>query len=194
MHPHDDEQALIRRAQREDQGALGELYERYAEDVYRFMFYRTGDGMVAEDLTAEVFTNVLTAIYRYRDQGVPFKAWLFRIARARLADYWRNTRRREKYHVEMPESEIVPKWPTYDTSETPFVYENLAQALEYLTDAERDAVLLRFAGGLTNAEVATVIHSNANAVKSKVRRALKKMKRILEQKASFANSGSEEEE
>ncbi len=87
MHPQSDEKVLIQQAQQGDTQALSAVYECYVESVYRFMFYRTGDMMVAEDLTAEVFTNMLSAIQRYKDRGVPFKAWLFRIARARLADW-----------------------------------------------------------------------------------------------------------
>jgi RNA polymerase sigma-70 factor, ECF subfamily len=189
MHPQDnehhrDEDALIRRARQGDESALGALYERHVTAIYRFMFYRTGDEMVAEDLTSQVFVNVLNGIHRYEIRGLPFRAWLFRIARARLADYYRKTERQEEGQSALIEVREVVR-PTGDDPDDPFRYETLRQALDYLTPAEMDAVLLRFVGDLTNRQVATIVNSNANAVKSKIRRALKKMRRVMESIEDF---------
>jgi RNA polymerase sigma-70 factor (ECF subfamily) len=139
--------------------------------------------MVAEDLTAEVFTNMITSISGYQDWGLPFGAWLFRIARARVADYWRGIERREKYQTTLTED--VARTLTQPLTRDPFRYEVLETAFEYLTDAEREALLLRFVEDMSNQEIALVIHSNANAVKVKIFRALKKLRRILSQRASF---------
>ena len=180
-HPQPDEKVLIAQAQQGDKQALSTLYELYVDAIYRFMFYRTGDAMIAEDLTAEVFTSVITALSHYRDRGLPFQAWLFRIARARLADYWRKTKRREKYHHEItnPDTELPEPKEEHTTIDF-FEYEALQTALQYLTSAETEVVILRFAGGLNHREIAQVIHSNTNAVKSKMRRALRKLRKILE--------------
>jgi RNA polymerase sigma-70 factor (ECF subfamily) len=184
MHPQHDEKMLLQQAQAGDTQALSTLYEHYVDSVYRFMFYRTGDTMAAEDLTAEVFANVLTAIQHYKDRGIPFKAWLFRIARARLADYWRTTERQEKYQHIIAEYEV--KQSESSAIEDRFEHEYLQQAFQYLTPAESEVVVLRFAGGLNHKEIALIIHSNANAVKSKMRRALKKLRRILESQENAA--------
>jgi RNA polymerase sigma-70 factor (ECF subfamily) len=189
MHPqdnehHTDEDALIRRARQGDESALGALYERHVTAIYRFMFYRTGDEMVAEDLTSQVFVNVLNGIHRYEIRGLPFRAWLFRIARARLADYYRKAERQEEGQSALIDVREVVR-PTGDDPDDQFRYETLRQALEYLTPAEMEAVLLRFVGDLTNREVATIINSNANAVKSKIRRALTKMRRVIESIEDF---------
>lgn len=181
MQSQPDEPTLIAQAQRGDTAALTALYEQHVAAIYKFMFYRTGDEMAAEDLTAEVFAAMLTAIARYRERGVPFQAWLFRIARARLADYWRKVQRREKYQHEFPTPDTHPAEP----SEERFDYEPLRQAFQYLTPAEVEVITLRFAGDLSNQEIALVIHSNANAVKSKVRRALQKLQGIMERHEAF---------
>lgn len=182
IHPQPDEKALIAQAQQGNKQALSTLYKCHVEAIYRFMFYRTGDTLVAEDLTAEVFANMLTALPRYKDRGVPFQAWLFRIARARLADYWRKTKRREKYHHRIADDMDLPEQDDAHTSIDFFEYKALQQAFQYLTPAETEVVVLRFAGGLNHREIAQVIHSNTNAVKSRMRRALRKLRRILEQK------------
>jgi len=178
--PHADEKTLIVQAQQGSAQALSTLYQHHVDAIYRFMFYRTGDTMLAEDLTAEVFADVLTALSRYKERGIPFQAWLFRIARARLADYWRKTKRREKYHYEGNELRQGAEASDGYTPIDFFEYQALQQAFQYLTPAEADVVVLRFAGGLNHREIAHVIHSNANAVKSKMRRALRKLRRILE--------------
>jgi len=198
MHPHDDEHdkdedydghadALIRRARQGDEAALGALYEQHVAAVYRFMFYRTGDEMVAEDLTSQVFVSVLHSIRRYEIRGLPFRAWLFRIARARLADYYRQAERRDEGRASLIEVREAVN-PTGDDPDDRFRYEGLQQALEYLTPAELDAVLLRFVGDLTHREVGTIVNSNANAVKSKIRRALEKMRQVIERIEDFNES------
>ncbi len=195
MHPQNDEHhkgedgdehedALIRRARQGDASALSALYERHVTAIYRFMFYRTGDEMVAEDLTSQVFVNVLNGIHRYEIRGLPFRAWLFRIARARLADYYRRSERQEEGRASLIELREAVR-PVGEAPDDRFRYESLKQALEYLTPAELDAVLLRFVGDLTNREVGTIINSNANAVKSKIRRALEKMRRVMESIEGF---------
>lgn len=185
MHPQPDEPTLIVQAQHGDATALSALYERHVGAIYKFMFYRTGDVMAAEDLTAEVFAAMLTAIARYRERGVPFQAWLFRIARARLADYWRKVQRREKYQHELTTPEDHSDAPDAFNIEERFDYEPLRQAFQYLTPAEAEVITLRFAGDLDNQEIALVIHSNANAVKSKLRRALQKLQEIMERQEAF---------
>ena len=178
--PQPDEKALIAQAQQGNKQALSTLYQDHVQTIYRFMFYRTGDTMIAEDLTAEVFADMLTALPRYKERGLPFQAWLFRIARARLSDYWRKTKRREKYHHEIGNDGDLPQPGMTHTPIDFFEHRALQRALQYLTQAETEVIVLRFAGGLNHREIAQVIHSNANAVKSKMRRALRKLRRILQ--------------
>jgi len=160
------------------------LYEQHVAAIYRFIVYRIGDTMAAEDLTAEVFAAMMTAIPRYKERGAPFKAWLFRIARTKVADYWRKIKRHEKYQEVFIQADTSAK-KMQDALEDRFQYEGLQKALRYLTPAEVEVVILRFSGGLDHQEIAAVIHSNANAVKSKLRRALEKLQRVLEQLDEF---------
>ncbi|MBN1259450.1 MAG: sigma-70 family RNA polymerase sigma factor [Anaerolineae bacterium] len=187
-----DEQYWVKQARQGDPKALESLYNRYVDEVFRYMLYHTGDSAVAEDLTAEVFAGMLTSIQRYKERGRPFAAWLFSIARARRADYWRRVHRQAEHEIVLSEDfEIMLPGAT---PEDRFAYEGLVQALEYLTASEREVIILRFAGGLNNGEIAQVVHSNANAVKSKMRRALMKLRGVLKAKAAFSVDGGMEDE
>jgi len=174
---------VIDRASHGDKLALGVLYEHYVDAVYRFMSYRTENSNVAEDLTAEVFVSVITSIGRYEDQGVPFGAWLFRIARARLADYWRKAERRRNYQVEI--SPEMKEFYLGESPEDPFKHEDLINALHYLTSAEYEVVTLRFAVGLDNQEISLIVERTSDAVKSMLHRALRKLRQILTQWDEF---------
>ncbi len=175
--PTTDTIALAQRAAQGDQAALAALYERYVAAVYRFMLYRVGDAATAEDLTADVFANVITAIQRYEARGVPFEAWLFRIARARLVDYYRHSGRRPE-QVPLDDIELAAE-DEDNTGPDPV----LRQALMALSDKEREVVLLHFGSGLGHAEIAAALRIQPNAVKVRLHRALRKLQVILESRA-----------
>ncbi|HQE92679.1 MAG TPA: sigma-70 family RNA polymerase sigma factor [Anaerolineae bacterium] len=179
-----DEVIVIQRAKKNDRIAQGQLYEHYVDAVYRYMLYRTGDPTVAEDLTAEVFAQMLVSLARYEERGLPFGAWLFRIAKARLVDYWRATKRRERQAVALS-AEAETFWVSDDSPVDIQEYQDLLKAMEYLTEAEREVILLRFASALNNQEIAKVVHRNPDAVKSMMYRALRKLRDILVQREKF---------
>jgi len=190
-----NEAQVIQQARRGDRAALAQLYERYVDAIYRYMLYRTGNHETAEDLSAEVFAQMLTAIERYEDMGLPFGAWLFRIARARLVDHWRRNKRREAQTValseELEDFLVGAESAEGEHAATRVETQELLQALGYLTQAERELILLRFASNLSNQELALVVHSNPNAVKSMLYRALRKLREILTRQEQFHNRGHE---
>lgn len=70
---------LVQRAQNGDVEAVGELFDRHHEPIFRFAWSRVGDRQVAEDLTGEVFTRTVRSLPDYRLEGIPFRAWLYRV-------------------------------------------------------------------------------------------------------------------
>ena len=90
-----DEQELdlIERA-KTDPEAFGNLYERYVDRIYNYIYYRVGNANEAEDLTARLFHRVLKALPRYTDRGAPFISWLYRIAHNLVANHHRDQSRR----------------------------------------------------------------------------------------------------
>ncbi|MCZ7667598.1 MAG: sigma-70 family RNA polymerase sigma factor [Chloroflexi bacterium] len=101
-----EESALIERA-KTDSEAFGLLYERYYGRIYNYVYYRTGNVDDAQDLTARIFERAMNHIGRYEDKGLPFSAWLYRIAHNLVANFHRDRSRHrlialddiEQWHV-----------------------------------------------------------------------------------------------
>src|SRR4029077_19746631 len=95
MFPADpSEKRLVESARRHDPEAVSELYRRYSGQIYRFCLFRVGEDATAQDLTEDVFLNMLEYLPRYVDKGRPFVAWLYRIAHDRVVDHYRRHARR----------------------------------------------------------------------------------------------------
>ena len=109
----DDDRPLIEAAQA-DPARFVELYDRYVDRVYAFVSRRTHDRAAAEDITSEVFEQALTHLRRFEWRGVPFVAWLFRIASNAVADRWRqDARESHDPPADVPDGRTVsPPWKT----------------------------------------------------------------------------------
>src|SRR5216684_6449544 len=83
-----EEQRLVSRATRRDSAAFGVLYESHLDRVYRYIYYRVGSTAEAEDLSEQVFLKAWEAIERYEPRGVPFIAWLYRLAHNLVVDHY----------------------------------------------------------------------------------------------------------
>src|SRR4030042_6783938 len=92
-HLEKEEEELIRKAKYERQ-AFGVLYERYLQKIYTYLYYRTGNHADAEDLTSKVFHKAYVHLPGYESLGLPFSAWLYRIAHNILANWYRDQGRR----------------------------------------------------------------------------------------------------
>jgi RNA polymerase sigma-70 factor (ECF subfamily) len=174
-----EELRLLRQAQRGDGEAFAALYRAHVQAIYRYIAYRVNDSHLAEDLTADVFTKALQSLGRYEDQGKPFVAWLYRIARARVIDHYRRTDRRP---VESDvEDEPLPIDPDMDA---PMIRRQAAQALRAaiaeLTDDQQQVIILRFVEGHRIETVAQLLGKQPNAIKALQHRALRALANRLE--------------
>ena len=102
----DDEQTLIAAAQA-DPARFLDLYDRYVERIYAYVSRRAANRAVAEDITSAVFEQALAALPKFEWRGLPFAAWLFRIASNALTDHWR----REGHHPLPMPTAITGTWP-----------------------------------------------------------------------------------
>ena len=172
-----DESQLIQRAQQHDSAAFGEIYHRYAQSIFQYFYYRTGETQTAEDLTAEVFLRALESISTYQDRGFPLSVWLFRIAHARLIDHWRRTQRRPQ--VELEDEQMGVHAYVEEPSGDVLADQELLVALRQLTDDQYQVLALRFVQDLDNTTVATILGKTEGAVKSLQHRALASLARLL---------------
>jgi len=177
----DDERHLIEQAKRGDLAALSALYNLHVDRIYQYVRYRTGDDQTAEDLTAEVFLRAIESLGDYDDRGAPFAAWLYRIAHARIIDYWRKSQRYQTAPLEDPllQEDLSALDEGIDVD---FLqHRSLAAALHQLTEDQQNVIVLKFMQGLSNAEVAQVMGKTEGAVKALQWRALETLARILSQ-------------
>ncbi len=170
----DDEVALVRAAQAEPT-AFAPLYQRYRHRVYAYLRARTRDEEDAADLTQQVFVQALDALPRYRERGATFAAWLFRIAHNALVNFYR-------HHRPVP-LDLVPEalhpLAEQDLEAGALRQDDLARLrplVDALDAAKREMLALRFAGGLTAAEIAVVIGKSEAATKKQLSRTLQTLK------------------
>lgn len=173
----DEEARLIRLAQTGDSEAFAVLYQAYVQAVHRFVLLRVGDGTLAEDMTADIFMRAIDGLPRYSHRGLPFGAWLFRIARDRVVDYYRQSARRPTANLDDSLASELPG-PSL-LAESAEMTVALRMALEQLTDEQRDVIQLRFMEDWSLEETAQVMNKSANAIKALQHRALNTLNRLM---------------
>ena len=181
-----DEQSLVSRARQGEQEAFAQLYEIHFERIYRYIIVWIGNRAEAEDMTQQVFVKAYESIPSFRWKGIPFSAWLFRIAHNLVVDYLRKKKKRPAMSLE--ESLLVGEGDPVAETERKMDIEQLAAATERLTVAQREVISLRFAGGLSIAEVARVMGKSQGAVKALQHSAIIALRKLL-----LAGEGSEKE-
>ncbi len=163
---------LVELAQAGRHEAFGELYERYAEKIYSYIYFRTSNHHDAEDLTARVFFRGMAHIESYTERGVPFQAWLYRIAHNLVANWHRDQGRRRV----IPLDEFIasslksdaPERQAEDNEER----EALLHAIRRLPEERQQLLTLKFVDGMSNMEIGEIMDRTEGAIKSLYHRTL----------------------
>jgi RNA polymerase sigma-70 factor (ECF subfamily) len=170
------EAQLIERARSGDRGAFAELYRRHLRRVFHYLLTYTDTVDDAADLTQHVFLRALEALPRYRQQGMPFSAWLFRIARNAATDTYRRQRKT------LPWEHLPVAWEPF-TDEDPEsltlrleVLNRLRLLVAQLSPQKQEMLYLRFAGELTAAEIGAVVGKSEAAVQRQLSRMIQRLK------------------
>ncbi|MGV7976249.1 MAG: RNA polymerase sigma factor [Anaerolineaceae bacterium] len=181
VDPLHAEAELIERA-KTDPDAFGELYERYIERIYNYVYFRVGSVHDAEDLTARVFLKALNNLNRYRFVGLPFSAWLYRIAHNLIANHHRDQSRRREIPIEdMAVVNIPARLPAIDASMgRAQEAEALWKMINDLSPQKRELILLKFVEKLSNSEIAAVLNKSESAIKSLYHRTLLEMRERID--------------
>lgn len=159
--------------------AVGELYDRHNEPIFRYVWSRVHDRQTAEDLTGEIFTRMVASLPKYRPQGVPFRAWLYRIAHNLVVDHHRKEGGRALVPLEALESSSVEGKNPDLIVEHRLATEQIHHALAHLDPPQREVVMLRFLDGLSLGEVALTLDKTVPAVKSLQYRGLIALRALL---------------
>lgn len=173
--------ALVRRA-KEEREAFEALYSKYLKKVYTYVYYRVGNIDDAEDITESVFLHALIHLDRYQDRGIPFSAWLLRIAHNLVANWHRSSSRHRAVGLDSaaPLHDISPT--PEESLESEEEIQELRAALRSLPEERQQALVLRFAEGLKHKEIGEVMGKSAGAVKVLVHRSLISLHRGLSEK------------
>lgn len=170
----ESDELLVERA-KHDPAAFGELYEKYLPHLYNYVYYRAGNTLDAEDLTEKVFLQALIHLPRYRYLGLPFSAWLFRIAHNVLANWHRDQGRRQELWVsKIAGSEGVASEPQVEE------WAQVRGAVAKLSPLRQHLVLLKYVEGMSNAEIGQVLGRSEGAVKAMLHRTLKALQAELD--------------
>jgi RNA polymerase sigma-70 factor (ECF subfamily) len=176
------EDRLAVEAAKTDAKAFGELYERYVDRIYSYIFHRVGNVHDAEDLTSRTFFRAMSHLQSYEDKGLPFSAWLYRIAHNLVANWHRDRGRKPVVALD----DVVLKSHAHEHPEA------LAEAQEDvrllgalvrgLDPLRQELLLLKFREGFSNAEIATIMGRSEGAIKSLYHRTLLAMRKDLTKK------------
>jgi RNA polymerase sigma-70 factor (ECF subfamily) len=166
------ENEAVARAAQGDAEAFSLLYERYVTRIYNYIYYRTGNPYEAEDLTSRVFHRALHHITHYDNRGVPFSAWLYRIAHNLVANWHRDNSRRKEVPLEdytqQPHRALAPEAHVVDSQEM----EDLLKVIRRLPPERQQLLILKFVEGMSNADVAVIMMRSEGAIKSLYHRTL----------------------
>lgn len=174
-----DERLLIEAAQK-DPARFAELYEDNFERVYAFIARRVYVRADAEDLTAEVFQQALAKLGQFEWRGVPFTAWLYRIASNAIADRWKRAAREKG-------SPIADDPPDVSASVNPEEIERHARIFRFVAELpvdQRRVIEMRFAEEKSIREIARELRRTNGSIKQLQFRALTTLRAELNRKAS----------
>lgn len=187
-------EALLVNQAKQDPHAFGLLYERYVDRIYAYIYNRVHNVQEAEDLTARTFYRALAKLDTYEDRGLPFSAWLYRIAHNLVANYHRDHSRRQFVPLDLislpgrrqnePE-EVIARQEEHET---------LWEAIERLPAERRDLLIYKFGNRLSNLEIGELMDKSEGAIKSLYFRTLAALRKELKGYAWGKEEGDEDRE
>jgi RNA polymerase sigma-70 factor (ECF subfamily) len=157
-----------------DPAAFGQLYDRYAGQIYRFVRARVRDDGLAEDITAEVFLSALKHIKGYQDQGRPFSCWLYRIAVNAVATHYRS--QRSPLPLDEQLDLVSPLRDPLDEVVGRERVRTVWEAVDRLPAQQRAAMILKFSEDMTMEEIGTVLGKSPAAAKLLIYRAVQRLR------------------
>ncbi|MBX6357083.1 MAG: sigma-70 family RNA polymerase sigma factor [Micromonosporaceae bacterium] len=174
---------LVERAKAGDAEAFGQIYDRYVDSVYRFVYFRVGNRQLAEDLTADTFLRALNNIGSVTWQGRDLRAWLVTIARNRVADHFKSGRYRLEISagdvLEADREERGPEGRPEEAVLGHITNVALLSAVKRLNPEQQECIVLRFLQGFSVAETAEAMGKTEGAIKALQYRAVRALARLL---------------
>ncbi len=173
-----DEDKLVEQA-KTDPEAFSQIYTLYVEKIYNYIYYRVGNHHDAEDLTAKVFYRALNHLPHYKNKGVPFAAWLYRIAHNLVANWHRDHNRHQVVALESLSLRGDKNHNPHHAAERTNEREILLAGIQQLPPERQKLLTLKFVEKMSNAEIGRMMGRSEGAIKSLYHRTLVSLKEIL---------------
>lgn len=170
------ERYLTERAAKRDREAFAQLYDRYVDRIYRYVYFKSGRAEDAQDLTALIFMKAWEAISHYRWEGYPFSAWLYRIAHNQIIDYYRTYFPTDP--LDLARTRETGPDPV-EAAEQSLTATSVQAALQHLPENQRQVIVLRFLLGYSTEEVAAIMGKTPEAIRAAQSRALRALEPLL---------------
>jgi len=173
------EDQIVSEAINGEQQAFAMLYDAYVDSIFRFIYIRVEDQQTAEDITSGVFLRAWEKLGKYQQRGLPFRAWLFRIARNAVIDHYRT--RKEVAPLEAAINATDKN--THSVSEGVAIKleaEKILKLMHHLTEDQRNVLTLKLVHGLDTEEVAKVLGKRQGAVRALQMRGLQTLAKLME--------------
>lgn len=167
------EQVIITQCQQGNLDGFGQLYDRYVQPIYRFIYFKTHHKETAEDLTSTTFMKALEGIPSFNAKKASFKTWLYRIARNTVIDHYRMSR---------PTESLEDAWGVSDganlerDTDSQLKIEAVERYMKLLKPDQREVVLLRVWGGHSFAEIAEIMGKSEGSCKMNFKRVMEKLR------------------
>lgn len=174
------EKTLLEGAASFDERALGELYDRYEARIYSYIYRRTGNESLAEDLTAQVFLKMLEAIRSDKGWHSSFSGWLYRIAHNAVIDYYRQRDRHQQVSLEDTLTTTASDHNPVIMAEASLDSQRLRMAIGRLTEEQSEVITLRFLEGYSISEVAEMLDKTEGSIKALQYRAVTTLRQLLQ--------------
>ena len=180
-----NDSVLLERAREYDAQALAEIYDRYAESIYRYAYRYVGDANLAEDLTSEVFLKLLQVLGTSRAPREQLQGWLYRVARNLAVDWFRKQAKGVALSLN---EELTPDGDSPVTRlEQEQLHQDLREAISMLTPSQQQVIVLRFGEGRKISEIGRLMGKSEGSIKLMQYRALKRLRKLLENQGKKGN-------
>lgn len=185
----DGDAQLVERAVSGESSAFGLLYDKYQEQIFRFIYVKVGRREDAEDLAAQVFLQALTNLAGWRDLGYPFSSWLYRIARNAVIDYYRASKNNISLE-DLPAEQFATMAAELEVdADIALSIAQIRKSMLALKEEYQDVLLMRFVEDMSIKDTAGALGKSEGAVKLLTHRAVRALReKLKKQKKMYSNS------
>lgn len=171
-----EEWVLIREAQA-NPAAFRSLYNKYFDSIFRFIYRRTADQNLSSDICSQVFLKAMQKLHIYQFKGVPFSAWLYRIASNEIAQFYRDEKKNRVVSIET--TQLADLIDEIDYTDNDYLRSTMILAIDDLKEDDMQLIELRFFEQRPFKEIAAIIGITESNAKVKTYRILEKLKKKI---------------